>query len=417
MRWYHSIITRITFIFALALFGISAIFFSLYQHETSNDLRQMIDYSHLALRSAFDRHAKQIDLSKLEEMGFKLISDEALKKAILSQPRPPKPSFPIMKRMEETFRYKLDCVAYKTEIYTILIHKEEGALVFLAPFERELLPRLIFPLLAFAFVIFLYIGIIRSILPLKTLREQIKYFANGNYDISCKSKKNDEIAALANEFDSAVAKIKSLRDSRQLFLRNIMHELKTPITKGKLASEMIEDATYATILKNVFKRQEALLEEFSRIEKLSADELKLDIKRYHIEDVVDFALDILDDKKEHILCKLTPIELRVDFELFGVALKNLLDNGINYATNGKVYLENTVTSIIISNEAPALEFPLERYSEPYFLEGKKQKSARGLGFGLFITWHVIRLHGMRLEYQRENNTNYFIVHIESTSKP
>lgn len=110
-----------------------------------------------------------------------------------------------------------------------------------------------------------------------------------------------------------------------------MHELKTPITKGKLAAEMIEDATYTNILQNVFKRQEALLEEFSRIEKLSADELKLDIKRYHIEDVVDYALDILDDKHENITCQLTPVELNV-FELFGVVLKNLLDNGVNYMT-------------------------------------------------------------------------------------
>ena len=190
-----------------------------------------------------------------------------------------------------------------------------------------------------------------------------------------------------------------------------MHELKTPITKGKLASEMIEDATYAKILQNVFKRQEALLEEFSRIEKLSADELKLDIKHYHIEDVVDFALDILDDKKEHIQYELKPTEIAVDFELFGVALKNLLDNGINYAHDGKVTLCNDAKTITISNHAPALEFSLERYAEPYFLEGKKQKSSRGLGFGLFITWHVIRLHWMKLEYKREGEINEFTIYI------
>ena len=411
MRWYHSIITRITLIFALALFGIGAIFFSLYQHEKSNDVRQMIDYSHLALRSAMDRQSKEPDFSKLEEMGFKVITDEELKQTILALPRMQKPSFPIMKHMEDRFRYKVDCVAYNMHIYTLLLSKENGALVLQTPFEKELLPRIFFPLLTFAFVIILYIGIIRSILPLKTLREKIKHFADGDYDITCKSSKKDEIAALANEFDSAVFKIKSLRDSRQLFLRNIMHELKTPITKGKLAAEMIEDATYTSILQNVFKRQEALLEEFSRIEKLSADELKLEIKQYHIEDIVDFALDILDDKHENISCKLTPVELNVDFELFGVVLKNLLDNGVNYADDHRVSLSNDAKTITISNKAPALEFPIERYAEPYFLEGKKQRSARGLGFGLFITWHVIRLHGMRLEYKREGDMNHFVIHI------
>lgn len=409
MRWYHSIIVRISLIFALALLGIAAIFFSLSVHERESNLRRMHDYTHIALRSAVDPQTKQLELGKLEELGFKLISDNALKEKLLQLPQPPRP-FP-MKQMEEKLRFRMYVVPHGIHLYAILHTKENPSLILQVPYEKELFPRILVPLLTFAFVIVLYIGIIRSILPLKRLREEIKHFANGNYDITCKSTKKDEIAALANEFDAAVIKIKSLRDSRQLFLRNIMHELKTPITKGKLASEMIEDATYANILQNVFKRQEALLEEFSRIEKLSADELRLDIKRYHIEDVVDFALDILDDKKEQITYHLTPTELSVDFELFGVALKNLLDNGINYAHDGKVTLKNDATSITISNHAPALEFSLERYAEPYFLEGKKQKSSRGLGFGLFITWHVIRLHGMKLTYKREGEINHFVIQL------
>ncbi len=408
MRWYHSIITRITLIFALALLGIGAIFFSLSIHERENTLRSMHDYAHLAVRSAFDPSSKQLDYDKLNEMGFLRIEDVKLYERILELPKPPRP-FP-MKQMEEKLRFGMYVVPHGMHIYAVLFKRDDKPVILQVPFEKELFPQILFPLLTFAFVIVLYIGIIRSILPLKTLREKIKHFANGDYDITCKSSKKDEIAALANEFDSAVIKIKSLRDSRQLFLRNIMHELKTPITKGKLAAEMIEDVTYTNILQNVFKRQEALLEEFSRIEKLSADELKLDIKRYHIEDVVDYALDILDDKHENITCKLTPAELNVDFELFGVVLKNLLDNGVNYAHDHRVELRNDAKTITISNHAPALEFSIERYAEPYFLEGKKQKSARGLGFGLFITWHVIRLHGMRLEYKREGEINHFVIY-------
>ena len=411
MNWIHSIITKISLIFALALLGIGAIFISLSFHEKENNLRHMQDYAHVALRSSFDNASKQLDMTKLEEMGFVLIDDTKLKDKILSIPflTSDKP-FP-MRQMQERFKFRVEVVPYGAHIYAILQKKDAESIVLQSPFELELFPKILFPLLTFAFVIFLYIGIIKSILPLKALREKIKLFAQGNYDITCKSTKKDEIAILANEFDSAVKKIKSLRDSRQLFLRNIMHELKTPITKGKLASEMLEDATYQTILQNVFRRQEALLEEFGRIEKLSADELKLDIQTYRIDDVVDFALDILDDKKEFITCKLSPMSLHVDFELFGVVLKNLLDNGLNYASDNHVTLRNDAKSITISNKGIALEFPLERYGEPYFLEGKKQKTSRGLGFGLFITWHVIRLHGMKITYQREGEINHFIISI------
>lgn len=407
MKWMHSIITKISLIFALALLGVAMVFFFLSIHEKNNDIRQMQDYSHLAIRSSLDNATKQIDISKLEEMDFVVIKDPKLRNKILSLPKLQKP-FP-MKQMQERFRIEVYAVPYGMHIYTIVNKKEHEPLVLQTPFEKDIFPKIIFPFAIFAFIVFLYIGILRSILPIKTLKEKIKLFADGNYDIECKSDKKDEIATLANEFDSAVKKIKSLRDARQLFLRNIMHELKTPITKGKLATEMLEDATYQNILHNVFVRQEALLEEFGRIEKLSADELKLDMQDYRIEDVVDFALDILEDKKENITCKLTPINLHVDFELFGVVLKNLLDNGINYSKDNHVEITNDVKSITISNQADPLEFPLERYAEPYFLEGKKQKSSRGLGFGLFITWHVIRLHGMKIDYKREGEMNHFVI--------
>ena len=407
MRWYHSLITKVTLIFALALLGIGAVFFFLSEHEKNKDLGQMLDYSHIALRSAFDSSTKTLEMAKLEELGFELIEDETLKKTILSLHIPPKP-LP-MKHMQERFRISVDAVTYGPHIYTILRKKEGDVVVLKAPFEKEFFPRILFPFIVFSLVFGLYIATIRSLLPLKSLRSQIKLFANGNYEITCKSTKKDEIAALANEFDAAVKKIKSLRDARQLFLRNIMHELKTPITKGKLAAEMIEEGSYATILRNAFKRQEALLEEFTRIEKLSADELRLELKPYRLQDVVDFALDILEDKQEFITCNLTPITLNVDFELFGVALKNLLDNGLTYSVDGNVQMVNTTQSITISNHGPALEFELERYGEPYFLEGKKQKSSRGLGFGLFITWHVIRLHGMKISYLREGETNHFTI--------
>ena len=193
-----------------------------------------------------------------------------------------------------------------------------------------------------------------------------------------------------------------------------MHELKTPITKGKLSCEMIEKSTYQEILKNIFRRQETLLEEFARIEKLSANELNINIKEYALQDIVDFSLDILNYDKTSVTCKLQPMSLHVDFELFGTALKNLLDNGINYSNDKQVTIESNKNQIIISNNGKELEFPLDNYAEPYFLDSKKAKSSRGLGFGLFITLHVIRLHFMKIEYNREKYRNYFIIDIKKS---
>jgi len=404
MKWYNSLITKITLIFALAFIGVGAVMYIIHTQVREFELNSTKMYTQAILNSSYDKKTNSINLKNLQKAGYILVKNEKLKQEIL------KNTSSLPKRFRKGRHFRVYSIAHNTNIYVIL----KQNLVFKAPHKKKVLPQILLPVTAIVLILFLYIATIKSILPLYSLRRKVKEFANGNYDIDCHSEKKDEIAILSNEFDRSVKKIKKLRDSRQLFLRNIMHELKTPITKGKLSCEMIEESNYQKILKNVFRRQEILLEEFARIEKLSANEIDINTKEYSLQDIVDFSLDILNHDKKSVTCKLQPISLHVDFELFGTVLKNLLDNGINYSDNMQVVIESNNNQIIISNSGKKLEFPLENYAQPYFLDSKKAKSSRGLGFGLFITLHVIRLHEMKIEYNREKNRNYFIIDVKKS---
>ncbi len=391
------------------MMGFFAILFIFHIQILKAQTEQMQRFAQVVFNSAYNQQSGDFNMQLLKKEGFELVTDTNLKQQIRTALQLP-PERRHMRRHNNNLR--LRAIEYKRDFYIAL----RGGMFFKAPHEKNMLPLVLLPTIAVLLLLFLYIAIIRSILPIYGLRQKVKEFADGNYDIDCKSNKKDEIAILSNEFDKSVNKIKKLRDSRQLFLRNIMHELKTPITKGKLSCEMIEESNYQTTLKNVFRRQEALLEEFSRIEKLSANELNINTQEYALEDVVDFSLDILTHDKSNVICKLIPMTINVDFELFGTAIKNLLDNGINYSDDLQVTIESTPNQIIISNHGDELEFPLQKYAEPYFLDGKKQRSSRGLGFGLFITLHVIRLHNMKIEYNRENQRNIFTIHVKKIRK-
>ncbi len=402
MRWYNSLITKITVIFTIAIIGVGAVMYIIHNQIKEFELRSVTIYTKALLANS-QKNGK-LDLDILQQAGYIPITDDKLKDKIFSKKKP------IPKLFKGDKYIQLKAVAYNTYIYVILGEN----LIFKAPHDRKIFPKILLPITVIALMLFLYIAIIRSIMPIYTLRRKVKEFANGNFDIDCKSNKKDEIGILSNEFDNSVKKIKKLRDSRQLFLRNIMHELKTPITKGKLSCEMIEQSTYQNILQNVFRRQEVLLDEFARIEKLSANELAINRKEYALQDILDFSFDILNHDIKSFTCRINPMHLKVDFELFGTALKNLIDNGVNYSDDKHVLIESNENQIIISNSGKELEFPLENYAEPYFLDGKKSKSSRGLGFGLFITLNIIRLHQMKIEYNRKNDRNIFKIHVKKS---
>lgn len=260
-------------------------------------------------------------------------------------------------------------------------------------------------------LIWFFIFLNKKLTPLHILKSEIIKFSNGDLSISTKSNGKDEISQVANEFDEAIVQLRELKESRNLFLRNIMHELKTPITKGKIISDMLDQTQRKEILIRVFQRLEYLLSEFSRIEELTSGKIELVKNRYRVIDILEHAFDILllDRKKVEVHNK--DFILDVDFELFAIALKNLVDNAVKYNQNGKVIITIEKNLIKISNKGERLEKNIEEYLKPFNKEQKNTKE--GLGLGLYITNSIIEIHYLKLDYVYENGSHNFVIQTTS----
>lgn len=70
MRWYHSIITKVSAIFILAFLGMGAVFYALLEYEKNKDLMQMLEYSRIALHGAFDGKTRSLDFEKLPKWAY-----------------------------------------------------------------------------------------------------------------------------------------------------------------------------------------------------------------------------------------------------------------------------------------------------------------------------------------------------------
>ncbi|CAA6805248.1 MAG: Two-component system histidine kinase RacS [uncultured Sulfurovum sp.] len=258
----------------------------------------------------------------------------------------------------------------------------------------------------FILIVLLYMWIMKSFKPLSELKQKIKTFSKGNLDIDCKSDKKDEIAEVANEFDHSVTMIRELLHSRQLFLRAIMHELKTPIAKGRLVSEMLDDERNKARMHTIFERLNLLIDEFAKIEKITSKNFDLTIKPYKMSDLLEASIDMLmiDSPKHLIDTKIIhDYTVNVDFELFTLVIKNLLDNAIKYSIDKKieVVLDNHILQII--NSAKPLTEPLENYFKPF------HTSKKGLGLGLYIVKSILDIHKKELGYIHKNKKNIFTI--------
>jgi two-component system OmpR family sensor kinase len=302
----------------------------------------------------------------------------------------------------------LSVYVYDAMIYLHFKDKRQGVEHYFRYYDEKLDNKriVLFALLIDLAVMLFFFYVIRRIWPLRELKNAIERFSRGNLDVHTQTGGKDEIAEVSNAFDKAIHQIKQLQESRNLFLRNIMHELKTPIAKGKLITDLLEDKKNATRLSQIFMRFEHLLSEFAKIERVTSNELDLNIKKFRTVDLLDNALDILMIDRDSILVDIeVKSDIHADFELFSIAIKNLIDNALKYG-NGKPHVIIQKDSVTIASKGDALDSALFEH----VFNRKFEDSSKGLGLGLYITKNIVQKHGFEFEYLHVNGINRFIIH-------
>ena len=265
---------------------------------------------------------------------------------------------------------------------------------------------LVFAIL-FITIILVYLITLRKLMPLKILKDKVKTLGEENFDFECcNTSGKDEVSLLAQEFKKTALKLKSLKEARNIFIRNIMHELKTPITKGKFLTQLEFNSENNEKLKSVFNRLESLINEFASIEELISSSKNIEKRFYYLDDVIDNAKDILMVEDEHVISKYENKKLEINFKLFSIAVKNLIDNAIKYSPNKEVVIKSEEQNIIFENSGNKLKYPLKNYFEPSFSNEDKQKDSFGLGF--YIIHNILKANNYTLEYEYIDGINRFI---------
>ncbi|WP_141051556.1 ArsS family sensor histidine kinase [Aliarcobacter cryaerophilus] len=252
----------------------------------------------------------------------------------------------------------------------------------------------------------LYINTLKKLLPLKELKDKVINFGDEKFDFELSnSSSKDEVTLLANEFKKSAQKLKNIKESRNIFIRNIMHELKTPITKGKFLLQLEKSDENIEKLKMVFNRLESLINEFATIEELISQNRVLEKKSYFLEDLLDNAKDILMIDDNCIKNSYENIKLNVNFKLFSIAIKNLIDNAIKYSNDKKVEVLTQNEDILFVNSGKKLEGDFEKYLEPFY----NKSSNESFGLGLYIVFNILKANGYNLLYKYEDGKNIFII--------
>lgn len=240
-----------------------------------------------------------------------------------------------------------------------------------------------------------------------------------------------ETQMLSSVFNKMLKRMKVLDDSRQEFVANVSHELKTPMTSIKVLAdslvgqENVPVELYQEFMQDIaveIDRENKIITDLLALVKMDKKASDLNIEKVNINELMESILKrlkpIADKKKvELVLETYRPIVAEVDEVKLSLALSNLVENGIKYnVEDGWVhvtlnadhkYFYVTVADSGVGIPKDSIDKIFERF---YRVDKSHSREIGGTGLGLAITRNAIAMHrgAVKVKSEEQKGTTFSV---------
>lgn len=269
--------------------------------------------------------------------------------------------------------------------------------------------------------------------PLARVTKAIEDLTDGMQDDAISVPDYTETELITDAFNKMVNRMKILDESRQEFVSNVSHELKTPLTSMKVLADSlvgqqgVPEGLYQEFMGDItaeIDRENKIITDLLSLVKMDKKAADLNITHMDInqllEDILKRLRPIADKRNiDLILDCFRPVEADVDEVKFTLAISNLVENGIKYNVDDgwvRVSLDADHKYFYVTVADSGMGIPedsIERIFERFYRVDKSHsKEIGGTGLGLAITRSAIAMHhGAIKVFSKEGEGTTFSVRI------
>lgn len=282
----------------------------------------------------------------------------------------------------------------------------------------------------FLFIIFILIAIIifQNIKINKISRALIE-ITNGNFNERIKFRDYNKsvklliinLNRLIDKFQEVVSLNKQYEEDRKKMISNISHDLRTPLTSMLGYIEMLQNDTsltlnekkeYLEVIENKGETLRNLIDEFFKLSKIDSDDIKLEIKKIDITEVIrqcliSFLKDF-ESKEINPVIQIPEKEIYIDADEKSILriLQNIISNSLKYGNSGKVIgiiLKENKDKVTIEIWDKGKGIKKEDlpyiFKRLYTVEQSRNSNLKGSGIGLTIVKKLVEKHNGTVEVE------------------
>ncbi len=258
----------------------------------------------------------------------------------------------------------------------------------------------VFSLLIVAVIVIVVLRLLFA--PIRRLKRGVQALADGNLDYRFDECPRGEFGKVAVAFNQMSQEIQETLQSKTQLLLDVSHELRSPLTRIKIALEMAPDMPQKDSMMQDVREMEAMLTELLESESLKTGNGSLVFKELELVQIIEAILPKYLDRAPGILFSKSNNQFLIpgDERRIKCAIQNVLENGLKYSKSStspveisiKQESETAVVSIRDYGEGINKEEQLRIFEPFYRTDKSRNRKSGGYGLGLSLCNEIMRAH-------------------------
>ncbi len=276
-------------------------------------------------------------------------------------------------------------------------------------------------ILSIIFLIGLNLFIRKFLYPIQLMKRRIKTLKEGDLDSKIKIISNDELADLSSSINKMISDIKSLLGQKQQLLLDVSHELRSPLARMRLITELLPEHKNKDKMIEEIIYLEGMISNLLLSDKLSTPYTNINYKKIKTKNLLIKTIDLsnMPLSKINVDNQIPEKYIVVDETKMIVAMRNLIDNANKYGTDDVIKLiifqKEKNIGISIRNQCHEIDkVELKNIFLPFYRMQSTKHRAHGFGLGLTICKKIIEAHNGTINFDTNNNEIIFNITIPQT---
>jgi signal transduction histidine kinase len=273
-----------------------------------------------------------------------------------------------------------------------------------------------------------YLLMRRLLRPVRVLSEGVQRLRAGDLDVEMHTGRTDELGRLVDSFNAMTRAIRERIRARDQLLLDVSHEIRSPLTRMRVAMEMIPDSPARRSVVEDIEETEAMIRELLETERLDSPHGGLQKARVDLSALLKECVAGVADQGPGIELNgaTEPVYAEVDPERIRILVSNILSNAVKYSSPEgapvRVVLDTSDGAIMISFHDHGVGIAgddLAYVFEPFYrVDRSRSRDTGGYGIGLSLAKRIVEAHGGSIELSsRVGEGTSVLVSVPGSSPP